>query len=41
MCASSEGHKEVIELLLKHGADLKTQDNVSITAMICSMIRDD
>ena len=34
MCASSEGHKEVIELLLKHGADLKTQDNVSITAMM-------
>ena len=34
MDASSEGHKEVIELLLKHGADLKTQDNVSITAMM-------
>ena len=34
MDASSEGHKEVIELLLKHGADLKTQDNVRISAMM-------
>ena len=41
MCASDKGHKEVIELLLKHGADLTTRDNVSIAAMICLMIRDD
>ena len=38
MCASSADHKEVIELLLKHGADLNTRDNVSITAMICSIV---
>ena len=34
MCASSEGHKEVIELLLKHGADRNIQANVNVTAMI-------
>ena len=34
MWASCNGHKEVIELLLKHGADLNTRDKVSITAMI-------
>ena len=38
MCASSEGHKEVVELLLKHGADRNIQANVSIAAMICSML---
>ena len=41
MWASLRGHKEVIELLLKHGADLNIQTKVSIAAMICLMIRDD
>ena len=38
MCASDKGHKEVIELLLKHGADRNIQANVSITAMIFSIV---
>ena len=38
MDASSEGHKEVIELLLKHGADRNIRANVSITAMIFSIV---
>ena len=41
MLASRNGHKEVIELLLKHGADLSIQANVSITAMIWLMLWDD
>ena len=38
MIASLEGHREVIELLLKHGADRNIRANVSITAMICSIV---
>ena len=34
MRASIEGHKEVVKLLLDHGADIKMQDNVSVTDMI-------
>ena len=34
MWASLRGHKEVIELLLKHGADRNIHTKVSITAMI-------
>jgi len=32
--ASRDGHKEVVELLLDHGADTNMQDNVSVIDMI-------
>ena len=34
MRASYKGHKEVVKLLLDHGADINMQDNVSVTDMI-------
>ena len=34
MIASSNGHKEVVKLLLDHGADINMQDKVSVTDMI-------
>ena len=34
MRASNNGHKEVVKLLLDHGADTIMQDNVSVTDMI-------
>ena len=34
MYASSNGHKEVVKLLLDHEADINIQDNVSVTDMI-------
>ena len=34
MAASSRGHKEVVKLLLDHGADKNIQSNVSVTDMI-------
>ena len=34
MIASYKGHKEVVKLLLDHGADINMQDNVSFTDMI-------
>ena len=34
MKASYNGHKEVVKLLLDHGADMNMQNNVSVTDMI-------
>ena len=34
MIASLKGHKEVVKLLLDHGADTNMQNNVSVTDMI-------
>ena len=34
MVASRNGHKEVVKLLLDHGADINMQDNVSVIDMI-------
>ena len=34
MRASYNGHKEVVKLLLDHGADMNMQDKVSVTDMI-------
>ena len=34
MSASQNGHKEVVKLLLDHGADTNMQDKVSVTDMI-------
>ena len=34
MIASQNGHKEVVKLLLDHGADTNMQDEVSVTDMI-------
>ena len=34
MQASGNGHKEVVKLLLDHGADINMQDKVSVTDMI-------
>ena len=34
MWASDNGHKEVVKLLLDHGADINMQRNVSVTDMI-------
>ena len=34
MRASNKGHKEVIKLLLDHGADMNMQGEVSVTDMI-------
>ena len=34
MRASIKGHKEVVKLLLDHGADMNMQNNVSVTDMI-------
>ena len=34
MWASCNGHKEVVKLLLDHGADMNMQDEVSVTDMI-------
>ena len=34
MRASSRGHKEVVKLLLDHGADINMQNKVSVTDMI-------
>ena len=34
MIASENGHKEVVKLLLDHGADKNIQSNVSVTDMI-------
>ena len=34
MQASGNGHKEVVKLLLDHGADINIQNNVSVTDMI-------
>ena len=34
MIAFLEGHKEVVKLLLDHGADINMQDKVSVTDMI-------
>ena len=34
MRASLKGHKEVVKLLLDHGADINMQDEVSVTDMI-------
>ena len=34
MQASGNGHKEVVKLLLDHGADINMQDEVSVTDMI-------
>ena len=34
MKASSNGHKEVVKLLLDHEADINMQDKVSVTDMI-------
>ena len=31
--ASGNGHREVVQLLLEHGADLQHQDNVSHTPL--------
>ena len=35
MRASIKGHKEVAKLLLDHGADIDTQDKVSVADMTC------
>ena len=35
MEAFEKGHKEVVKLLLDHGADINMQDNVSVIDMIC------
>ena len=34
MRASENGHKEVVKLLLDHGADTIMQDNVSVSHMV-------
>ena len=34
MMASENGHKEVVKLLLDHGADINMQDEVSVTDTI-------
>ena len=34
MIASGNGHKEVVKLLLDHGADTNMMNNVSVTDMI-------
>ena len=34
MEASYKGHKEVVKLLLDHGADMNMQNKVSVTDMI-------
>ena len=34
MGASKNGHKEVVKLLLDHGADINMQSSVSVTDMI-------
>ena len=34
MQASGNGHKEVVKLLLDHGADINMQNKVSVTDMI-------